>query len=205
MLPEEAGRPLDDVTSELVREAGMPAGRVQPLVQDAIGALVWSVKLSLFESDRGHDTRPRDSDRALVQDFSAELRKLALRLEAVAHIAVQQRIDLGDDPRNWPSSRAYVKLLHRAFRERPHDESLWIESSGTGERLRAEPGKLSRRTVVGVPPYPTPVPRTLPQTFQAGLQSGSATPNPTSRGGRGRSPSPDGHTRSWTATGASPG
>lgn len=38
MLPEEAGRGLDDGTFELIREASMLAGRVHPLVQDSMGA-----------------------------------------------------------------------------------------------------------------------------------------------------------------------
>ena len=107
MLPEEAERGLDDVTFELIREASMLAGRVQPIVQDAIGALVRSMNCYYSNLIEGHDTHPRDIDRALVEDFSAEPRKRALQLEAVAHIHVQQQIDLGDDPQAWPASRTW--------------------------------------------------------------------------------------------------
>lgn len=170
MLPEEAERSLDDVTFELVREASMLAGRVQPLVQDAIGALVRSINCYYSNLIEGHDTHPRDIDRALVQDFSAEPRKRALQIEAVAHIAVQQRIDLGDDPQDWPTSRAYVQWLHRAFCERLPDELLWVENPDAGERLRVEPGELRRREVlVGrhLPPEADELPRFLTRFEQA--------------------------------------
>ena len=148
MLPEEAERSLDDVTFELVREASMLAGRLHPLVQDAIGALVRSMNCYYSNLIEGHDTHPRDIDRALVQDFSAEPRKRALQLEAVAHIAVQRRIDQGDDPQDQPTSRAYVEWLHRAFCERLPDELLWVENPDTAERLRMEPGELRQRGVM---------------------------------------------------------
>lgn len=170
MLPEEAERGLDDVTFELIREASMLAGRVHPLVQDSIGALVRSMNCYYSNLIEGHDTHPRDIDRALVQDFSAEPRKRALQLEAVAHIAVQRRIDLGDDPDDRPSSRAYVKWLHRAFCERLPDELLWVENPDTGERLRVEPGELRQRQVmVGrhLPPDADDLPRFLARFEQA--------------------------------------
>ena len=170
MLPEEAERSLDDVTFELVREASMLAGRVHPMVQDAIGALVRSINCYYSNLIEGHDTHPRDIDRALVQDFSAEPRKRALQLEAVAHIAVQQGIDLGDDPQDWPTSRAYVEWLHRAFCERLPNELLWVENPDTGERLRVEPGELRQKGVmVGrhVPPDANDLPRFLQRFEQA--------------------------------------
>ena len=170
MLPEEAERSLGDITFELVREASMLAGRVHPLVQDAIGALVRSTNCYYSNLIEGHDTHPRDIDRALVQDFSAEPRKRALQLEAVAHIAVQQGIDLGDDPRDWPTSRAYVEWLHRAFCERLPDELLWVENPDLAERLRVEPGELRRREVmVGrhLPPDADDLPRFLRRFEQA--------------------------------------
>ena len=170
MLPEEAERGLDDVTFELIREASMLAGRVHPLVQDNIGALVRSMNCYYSNLIEGHDTHPRDIDRALVQDFSAEPRKRALQLEAVAHIAVQRRIDLGDDPDDRPSSRAYVEWLHRAFCERLPNELLWVENPDTGERLRVGPGELRQRQVmVGrhLPPDVDDLPRFLARFEQA--------------------------------------
>jgi Fic family protein len=170
MLPWEAERSLDDVTFELVREASMLAGRVHPLVQETIGALVRSMNCYYSNLIEGHDTHPRDIDRALVQDFSTEPRKRALQLEAVAHINVQQRIDLGDDPQDWPTTRAYAEWLHRAFCERLTDELLCVENPDTGEQLRVVPGELRQREVmVGrhLPPDALDLPRFLTRFEEA--------------------------------------
>ena len=170
MLWEEPERSLDDVIFKLVREASMLAGRVHPMVQDAIGALVRSMNCYYSNLIEGHDTHPRDIERALVQDLSAEPRKRALQLEAVAHIAVQRRIDLGDDPDDRPTSQAYVEWLHRAFCERLPDELLVVENPDTGEQLRVEPGALRQRQVmVGrhLPPDADDLPRFLARFEQA--------------------------------------
>lgn len=161
MLPEEAERSLDDVTFELTREASMLAGRLHPAVQESVGALVRSMNCYYSNLIEGHDTHPRDIDRALAQDLSAEPQKRALQLEAVAHIEVQRRVDLGYDPTDWPASRAYAEWLHREFCERLPEELLWVENPDTRERLRVEPGELRKRGVaVGrhVPPDATDLP-----------------------------------------------
>lgn len=170
MLPEEAERSLDDVTFELTREASMLAGRLHPAVQESVGALVRSMNCYYSNLIEGHDTHPRDIDRALAKDLSAEPQKRALQLEAVAHIEVQRRVDLGHDPTDWPASRAYAVWLHREFCERLPEELLWVENPDTRERLRVEPGELRKRGVaVGrhVPPDATDLPRFLKRFEEA--------------------------------------
>jgi Fic family protein len=90
----------------------------------------------------GHDTHPRDIDRALHKDYSTEPRKRALQLEAVAHIEVQKAIDEGDDPKDFPASSAYAIWLHREFCRRLPDELLWVEDPETTRRIRLTPGAL---------------------------------------------------------------
>ncbi|MBA2920772.1 Fic family protein [Sphingomonas sp. MAH-20] len=170
MLPEEAERSLDDLTFELIREASMLAGRLNPTVQGGIGALVRSMNCYYSNLIEGHDTHPRDIDRALAQDFSAEPTKRALQLEAVAHIEVQRRIDEGGDPPDWPASGAYAQWLHRSFCARLPEELLWVENPDTAERLRVVPGELRRRGVaVGrhIPPDADELPRFMARFDQA--------------------------------------
>jgi len=63
----------------------------------------------------GHDTHPRDIDKALRKDYSTEPARRALQLEAVAHIEVQQAIDEGRDDPAFPASLPYILWLHREF------------------------------------------------------------------------------------------
>lgn len=103
----------------------------------------------------GHDTHPRDIDRALANDFSSEPKKRDLQKEAVAHIHVQQLIDTGHDPDAWPASAAYASWLHEEFCSRLPPEMLFVTDDKTGERLEIVPGAWRKRDVqVGrhVPP-----------------------------------------------------
>ena len=71
-------------------------------------ALVRSMDCYYSNLIEGHNTHPRDIDRALHRDYSTEPKRRALQLEAVAHIEVQQAIDEGRDDSAFPASAAYI-------------------------------------------------------------------------------------------------
>ena len=147
MLPSDGGRALEDVAFDLISNANALAGQIHPIVTESVGNLVRSMNCytNLIE---GHDTHPRDIDRALHKDYSTEPRKRALQLEAVAHIEVQKAIDEGADPKDFPASSAYVIWLHREFCRRLPDELLWVEDPETSRRIRLTPGALRDGEVV---------------------------------------------------------
>ena len=147
MVPEEDARALEDVVVDLVGEANQLAGRIHPLLRDSIGDLVRSMNCYYSNLIEGHDTHPRDIDRALANDFSSEPKKRELQKEAVAHIHVQQLIDTGRDPDAWPASAAYTAWLHEEFCSLLPPEMLFLVDPGTGERLEVEPGKWRKRDV----------------------------------------------------------
>ena len=115
MVPEEALRALDDDILVLVAEANQLAGRINPILRDSIGDLVRSMNCYYSNLIEGHDTHPRDIDRALANDFSVEPKRRELQQEAVAHIHVQRLIDTSRDPDAWPASAAYAAWLHEEF------------------------------------------------------------------------------------------
>jgi Fic family protein len=164
MLPEEAVRDLENSTATLLTEASGLARRIHPILRDSIGTLVRSMNCYYSNLIEGHDTHPRDIDRALADDFSTEPRQRELQQEAVAHIYVQQLIDDGKDPDVWPASATYARWLHETFCARLPAEMLWVENPDTGERIEVHPGELRRRDVrVGrhVPPPHGELPRFL--------------------------------------------
>ncbi len=170
MLPEEAAAGLEDSAVTLIAEANRLGGRVHPILQQSIGDLVRSMNCYYSNLIEGHDTHPRDIDRALANDFSAEPKKRELQLEAVAHIHVQQLIDEGKDPDVWPATATYARWLHREFCERLPPEMLWIDNPDTGERLPIIPGELRQQgVIVGrlIPPEPENLPRFLARFDQA--------------------------------------
>ena len=113
----------------------------------------------------GHDTHPVDIERALKSDYSANVEKRNLQLEARAHIAVQQWIDEGN-LRGRPVHAEGIREIHERFGQLLPDALLWVEDPDTGERIKMIPGQLRQRDVrVGqhIPISPGAVPRFLDQ------------------------------------------
>lgn len=162
MVPEETSRVLEDEILPLLAEANLLAGRIHPILRDSIGDLVRSMNCYYSNLIEGHDTHPRDIDRALANEFSTEPQKRDLQKEAVAHIHVQQLIDSGRDPDAWPASAAYASWLHEEFCSRLPPEMLFVTDETTGARLEIVPGEWRKRDVqVGhhIPPPHEDLPR----------------------------------------------
>ncbi len=140
MLPEEATRELEDIAFELTAKASSLAGQVNPIVTRSMGDLVRSMNCYYSNLIEGHNTHPRDIDRALRKDLSSQPKKRELQLEAVAHIEVQKAIDLGKDDHSNPMSSRYAMWLHREFCSRLPEPMFWVENPHTHRRVRVEPG-----------------------------------------------------------------
>lgn len=162
MLPEEAAsRDLEDLAVQLVADANALAGRSHPLLRASVGDLVRSMNCYYSNLIEGHNTHPRDIDRALANDFSAEPRQRDLQREALAHIHVQKLIDDGEDPQVWPATATYARWLHREFCARLPADMKFVDHPGTGERVPIEPGEFREREVV-VGQHLAPSPDDLP-------------------------------------------
>lgn len=147
MVPAEAAGALEDEVVTLIAEANRLPGRMHPILCESVGNLVRSMNCYYSNLIEGHDTHPREIDRALANDFSAEPERRELQEEAVAHIYVQQLIDSGRDPDIWPASAAYAAWLHEEFCSRLPPEMLWVTLRRTGERVPIVPGEWRQRDV----------------------------------------------------------
>jgi Fic family protein len=164
MLPPEGQREIEDAAFDLIAKASSLAGQINPVVTGAVGTLVRSMNCYYSNLIEGHNTHPRDIDRALHQDYSTEPKRRALQLEAVAHIEVQQAIDEGRDDPAFPASTAYTLWLHREFCGRLPNELLHVEDPESKRSLRFEPGVLrDGEVIVGqhLPPAAANLPRFL--------------------------------------------
>jgi Fic family protein len=94
----------------------------------------------------GHDTHPVDIERALKNDFSKDIHKRDLQLEAKAHIAVQKWIDGGGQKGRAVTSDG-IREVHRRFCELLPEDLLWVEVPRMKERVRVVPGELRRKDV----------------------------------------------------------
>lgn len=157
LMPESGDRELEDLAASVIGRSSALAGQLNPVVAESVGDLVRSMNCYYSNLIEGHDTSPRDIERAMASDYSADPKRRDLQHEARAHIEVQRMIDLGESPKEPISSLEYVRWLHQEFCRRLPDNLLWVTNPDTGERLRVVPGELRRVAVkVGqhVPPAP---------------------------------------------------
>lgn len=64
MLPSD-GKALEDMAFDLISNANALAGQIHPIVTESVGNLVRSMNCYYSNLIEGHDTHPRDIDRAL--------------------------------------------------------------------------------------------------------------------------------------------
>jgi len=155
MLPTDDKEQLADLVFELVSSASRLAGKIPDRVQDGVGDLVRSMNCYYSNLIEGHNTRPRDIERALDENYSSNPERRILQKEARAHIAVQRMIDTGNDINADPTSGNYARWVHYEFCSQLPEDLLWVENPDTGERIKVIPGEYrDREIIVGrhVPP-----------------------------------------------------
>src|SRR3954468_21251513 len=126
LVPAEGAPALEDEVVSLIAESNRLAGRIHPILRDSIGDLVRSMNCYYSNLIEGHNTHPRDIDRALVADYSADPHRRDLQLEARAHIEVQRMIDARKEDPKPPASRAFIQWRHREFCTRLPESLLFV-------------------------------------------------------------------------------
>ena len=159
MLPAQGQRELEDLAMELAKKGSALAGALHPVVRQSMGDLVRSMNCYYSNLIEGHDTHPRDIDKALAGDFSGQQKERNLQLEAKAHIEVQRMIDRGEAPMVFPA-KAFLLWIHREFCSRLPQELLRVENPDTHKTREVIPGEW-RTTEVSVGRHVPPWLRTL--------------------------------------------
>ncbi|MEP7247842.1 MAG: Fic family protein [Gammaproteobacteria bacterium] len=169
-MPAEGADVLENMAFDLAREASELSGQLHPVVRLSIAELVRSMNCYYSNLIEGHNTHPRDIDRALAADYSADPHRRDLQLEARAHIEVQRMIDARADFPKPPASRAFIEWTHREFCTRLPESLLTVENPDTHVRVPVVPGELRKRSVaIGrhVPPPAEDLPAFLARFAQA--------------------------------------
>jgi Fic family protein len=148
MMPLPVSGELQDLSLELTDKAARLSGMLHMNLSLAVGSLVRSMNCYYSNLIEGHDTHPRDIDRAIQGDYVNEPRKRNLQLEAKAHIRLQELIDVSENQNSNVVSPEYLKWLHKEFCENLPNELLWVENPDTKEKVKVVPGELRDRDVV---------------------------------------------------------
>jgi Fic family protein len=141
-LLDEARGTLLDLLAEIPAAASRLGARLHPKTAASLAALVRVMNCYYSNLIEGHNTRPRDIERALANDFDIDETRRNLQLEARAHIRIQEVIDaeaaagtLAD-----PASLDFLLRLHGEFYRDAPGAMLLIE--GPGRSFRMVPGML---------------------------------------------------------------
>lgn len=148
LIGESSGRrgELVDLALELAAKAAGFRRSLPPQIAAALADLVRSMNCYYSNLIEGHDMHPIDIERALKEDFSQDVRKRDLQLEARAHIDVQAWIDAGGLAGRALTRNGLLET-HARFCERLPAEMLWVEDPASHEKVPISPGAFRERHV----------------------------------------------------------
>lgn len=131
---------VTDHIAHLTTAAERLAGKLHPRTTASLADLVRVMNCYYSNLIEGHNTKPRDIERALANDLDGEESRRNLQVEARAHVRVQRMIDFryAEGTLPEPASGDFLRWLHREFYHEAPEAMLWVESGG--RRFRMEPG-----------------------------------------------------------------
>lgn len=139
--PEEVA----DLVAELSAASAQLGRALHPRTAANLADLVRIMNTYYSNLIEGHDTRPRDIERALAGEFDRDQGRRNLQIEAAAHVRVQAEIDrmASENRLPEPTSTAFLQWLHREFyRDAPE---AMLRVSGNGREFTMVPGAWRSR------------------------------------------------------------
>jgi Fic family protein len=141
-LPDETPPEILDLVAALSAATNSLGARLHPRSSAALAESVRIMNCYYSNLIEGHNTTPREIERALTGQLDTAPERRNLQVEARAHIRVQREIDhrhaAGTLPE--PASKEFIRELHRAFYEDAPEAMLRI---GEGDRqLLMVPGEF---------------------------------------------------------------
>src|SRR5579871_6447685 len=106
---------LMDLAVDLAQKSAALSRSLPASVLSSLANLVRSMNCYYSNLIEGHDTHPIDIERALKNDYSQDIRKRDLQLEARAHINVQAWIDDGALKGGHALTIEGICEIHRRF------------------------------------------------------------------------------------------
>ncbi len=135
---------LSDAVAELAAASATLGRALHPHTASNLAALVRIMNSYYSNLIEGHNTRPRDIERALAGQFDRDRERRNLQIEAAAHVRLQAEVDLMADRRPIePASTDFILWLHREFYDGAPEEMLRVQ--GNGREFLMEPGEWRSR------------------------------------------------------------
>ncbi|MGL6344754.1 MAG: Fic family protein, partial [Waterburya sp.] len=147
LMPPVGHKKLEDLASEIIAAAEGLNQSVHPIVRQELGKLVRSMNCYYSNLIEGHRTLPTDIEKALNNNFVNDVRTKNLQLEAIAHIKVQEKIDLGLAPGTVVSEER-ICWLHQEFASHLPESMLNVENKEGTKVIEILPGKYRDGNVI---------------------------------------------------------
>mgnify|MGYP002715595213 FL=1 len=142
-LPDDLPLPVTDLVASLSARASILGSRLHARTRADLAGLVRIMNCYYSNLIEGHDTHPRDIERALAGSFAEEKVRRNLQAEAAAHVRVQCEVDAGyaagDMPE--PASEEFIRWLHREFYRDAPPEMLRIANADQSVSFDMAPGE----------------------------------------------------------------
>lgn len=138
---DKVSEEISDVLAELSAASATLGKSLHPRTAANLADLVRIMNTYYSNLIEGHETRPRDIERALTGNFDKDEKRRNLQLEAAAHVRLQAQIDrmAADGRLPEPASSDFVRWLHTEFYS-DADESM-LRIKGVGREFIMVPGE----------------------------------------------------------------
>ena len=136
--PTEA---ITDIVAELSATSATLGKALHPRTAANLADVVRMMNTYYSNLIEGHNTRPKDIERALAGKFDDDEQRRNLHIEAAAHVRVQGEVDrmAAENRLPEPASVDFILWLHRAFYRDAPDEMLQIR--GADREFMMAPGE----------------------------------------------------------------
>ena len=138
---EEVPEAISNIVAELSAASAKLGHALNPRTAANLAGLVRIMNTYYSNLIEGHNTRPKDIERALAGQFDHNQERRNLQIEAAAHVRVQAEIDRMDseDRLPEPASVDFIQWLRREFYRNAPEEMLRI--TGVGRTFVMKPGE----------------------------------------------------------------
>ncbi|HKA02458.1 MAG TPA: Fic family protein [Candidatus Solibacter sp.] len=136
---------MADLVAELSATSAKLGRSLHPLTAANLAELVRIMSTYYSNLIEGHDTRPREIERALAGEFDRDQGRRNLQIEARAHVRVQTQIDRmgAEDRLPEPASADFLRWLHEEFYQDAPEAMLRVK--GAGREFTMLPGEWRSR------------------------------------------------------------
>jgi Fic family protein len=142
---EEVPEAVSDLVAELAAASARLGGALHPRTAGNLAELVRIMNSYYSNLIEGHNTRPRNIERALAGDMDRDRERRNLQIEAATHVRLQSKLDqlAADGQLPEPASPDFIRWLHREFYRDAGRDMLTVR--GAAREIAMMPGEWRRR------------------------------------------------------------